>query len=86
MKQPSDRQGSLLERLKLNRDYCIYVDPAYPIRRQLAASFQGEVGPDMMAFNKEMSRVKQSVEWSGWREVGRNYTRRGRGGGRYCKE
>ena len=60
-------ESGLLEQLDEGRfrDYC--GDPAYPIRRRLTAPFRGEVDPDMMAFNKEMSRccemVRQSEEW-----------------------
>lgn len=43
---------------------CLYVDPAYPLRVHLQAPFGMVVpNPDMVAFNKSMSKVRVSVEW-----------------------
>ena len=44
--------------------YCIYGDPAYPLRVHLIAPFRnGVLTPPMMAFNQSMSTVRESVEW-----------------------
>ena len=43
---------------------CIYGDPAYPLRLHLQAPFRERVlTPQMQAFNKSMSSVRESVEW-----------------------
>ena len=43
---------------------CLYGDPAYPLRVHLQAPFRNvELTPEMREFNKEMSRVRVSVEW-----------------------
>ena len=43
---------------------CIYGDPAYPIRPQLLGPFKGaHVTADQHSFNKDMSKVRISVEW-----------------------
>lgn len=48
----------------LGHPYCIYGDPAYPLRVQLQAPFRyGALTPQMMAFNQSMSSVRESVEW-----------------------
>ena len=44
--------------------YCIYGDPAYPLRIHLQAPFRNRVlTPQMMDFNRSMSSVRGSVEW-----------------------
>ena len=48
----------------LGNPYCIYGDPAYPLRAHLIASFRnGVLTPPMMEFNQSMSTVRESVEW-----------------------
>ena len=48
----------------LRNPYCIYGDPAYPLRVHLIAPFRnGVLTPPMMAFNQSMSTVRESVEW-----------------------
>ena len=48
----------------LGNPYCIYGDPAYPLRVHLIAPFRnGALTPPMMAFNQSMSTVRESVEW-----------------------
>ncbi|KAF7645629.1 hypothetical protein LDENG_00200910 [Lucifuga dentata] len=43
---------------------CVYGDPAYPLRVHLQAPFRNvHLTPQMMAFNKNMSEVRVSVEW-----------------------
>lgn len=54
------------------RHYCLYGDPAYPIRAQLLAPYRGDLGEQQIMFNKEMSRVRQSVEW-GFGKVTTNF-------------
>ena len=44
---------------------CLYGDPAYPLRIHLQAPFRdARLTPDMQLFNKSMSRVRVSVEWT----------------------
>ena len=48
----------------LGEPYCIYGDPAYPLRVQLQAPFRhGLLTPQMVAFNRSMSSVREPVEW-----------------------
>ena len=48
----------------LGNPYCIYGDPAYPLRVHLIVPFRnGALTPPMMAFNQSMSTVRESVEW-----------------------
>ena len=43
---------------------CIYGDPAYPLRLHLQAPFREvQLTPEMVAYNKSMSRVRVAVEW-----------------------
>ena len=43
---------------------CLYGDPAYPHRLHLQAPYRnGQITPQMQAFNKSMSSVRVSVEW-----------------------
>ena len=45
-------------------EYCIYGDPAYPLRPQLIVPFQGGVlTADQKAWNKKMSACRVSAEW-----------------------
>lgn len=43
--------------------FCIYGDPAYPIMPQLIPPYRGNLTPQQEQFNKEMSRVRESVEY-----------------------
>ena len=54
------------------QNYCLYGDPAYPIRPQLLAPYRGVVGDGETQFNKHMSKVQQSVEW-GFGKVTKNF-------------
>ena len=46
------------------RGYCLYGDTAYPLRRPVIAPFLGlHLAADQDLFNKNMSSVRQSVEW-----------------------
>ncbi|RUA05603.1 MAG: hypothetical protein DSY43_04250 [Gammaproteobacteria bacterium] len=48
----------------LGHSFCIYGDPAYPLRVHLQAPFRyGVLTPQMVAFNQSMSSVRESVEW-----------------------
>ena len=43
---------------------CIYGDPAYPLRLHLQAPFREvQLTPEMVAYNKSMSRVRVAIEW-----------------------
>ena len=54
----------LLTLLNLGNPYCIYGDPAYPLRVHLQAPFRNRaLTPQMMDFNQSMSSVRESVEW-----------------------
>ena len=45
------------------RSFCIYEDPAYPLRVQLQCSFQNAILPQQRKyFNKSMSQVRIAVE------------------------
>ena len=44
---------------------CIYGDPAYPLRWYLYRPLRGsQITPDQNEFNKNMSKVRISVEWN----------------------
>ena len=44
--------------------FCVYGDPAYPLRIQLQRPFKNAVlTPQMKNFNAAMSKVRISVEW-----------------------
>ena len=48
----------------LGNSFCIYGDPAYPLRIHLQAPFRNRaLTPQMEAFNGSMSPVRESVEW-----------------------
>ena len=57
-----------LQRLSFNRHgdiLCIYGDPAYPLRPHLQNPFRGaRLTDDQRAWNKSMSEVRVSVEWT----------------------
>jgi hypothetical protein len=45
--------------------FSLYGDPAYPLRPHLIAPFRGAVlSQNQMIFNKRMSKLRSSVEWS----------------------
>ena len=47
-----------------NHPLCLHGDPAYPLGVRLQAPFRNvEITPEMQEFNREMSRVRVSVEW-----------------------
>ena len=47
-----------------NHPLCLYGDPAYPLGVHLQAPFRNvEITPERQEFNREMSRVRVSVEW-----------------------
>lgn len=53
-----------LEKLVQGRHYCLYGDPAYPLRPLLLKPYGGaSLTPEQRAFNKAMSSVRQAVEW-----------------------
>lgn len=44
--------------------FCVYGDPAYPLRVRLQTSFRNMIlTPQIINFNKGMSSVRVSVEW-----------------------
>lgn len=43
---------------------CIFGDPAYPLTPSLIAPHRGNLTADEELFNSQMSKVRQSVEWS----------------------
>ena len=44
--------------------YCLYGDPAYPIRDQLVPPYRGaNITPLQQLFNSRMSSVRECVEW-----------------------
>ncbi|XP_037515308.2 uncharacterized protein LOC119391726 [Rhipicephalus sanguineus] len=53
-----------LEKLVQGHHYCLYGDPAYPLRPLLLKPYGGaSLTPEQCAFNKAMSSVRQAVEW-----------------------
>src|SRR5579863_7953614 len=58
-------QSGLLQQLEdVMPNFCLYGDPAYPLRPQLISPYKGaNMTPAQAAFNIAMSRVRQSVEW-----------------------
>ncbi|XP_075539760.1 uncharacterized protein LOC142574599 [Dermacentor variabilis] len=53
-----------LERLVQGNSYCIYGDPAYPLRPLLMRPYAGAaLTRQQELFNKQMSTVRQAVEW-----------------------
>lgn len=64
------KDSRLLENLEMNAisptgmPYCLYGDPAYPLRLHLQAPFRDNpLTAPMQQFNKSMSVVRSSVEW-----------------------
>jgi DDE superfamily endonuclease len=57
-----------------DRQYYLYGDPAYTLRPYLQVGFKGSVlGPDEVAFNFSMSKVRVTVEWA-FRDVKQYFT------------
>lgn len=53
-----------LQTLTEGHKYVIYGDPAYPLKRMLFKPFGGaSLAPHHTYFNREMSTVRQAVEW-----------------------
>ncbi|XP_070384926.1 uncharacterized protein [Dermacentor albipictus] len=53
-----------LEQLVKGRRFCLYGDPAYPLRPLLLKPYGGSsLTVQQLAFNKRMSTVRQAVEW-----------------------
>ncbi|XP_075751972.1 uncharacterized protein LOC142817905 [Rhipicephalus microplus] len=52
-----------LEKLAKGHSFCLYGDPAYPLRPLLLKPYGGNVTVQQRAFNKRMSSVRQAVEW-----------------------
>ncbi|OWZ07142.1 hypothetical protein PHMEG_00020508 [Phytophthora megakarya] len=43
----------------------LYGDPAYGVQKYMLSGYKGNISdPFERAFNKEMSRVRESVEWN----------------------
>ena len=64
------KDSILLDLLQLYADpplgdsFCLYGDPAYPLRIRLQAPLKARaLTPLMMGFSKSMSTVRVSVEW-----------------------
>ena len=63
-------ESSLLQELEnqafspTGEPMCVYGDPAYPLRLHLQAPLREvQLTPEMVAYNKSMSRVRVAVEW-----------------------
>ncbi|XP_070387683.1 uncharacterized protein [Dermacentor albipictus] len=53
-----------LEKLVQGHSYCIYGDPAYPLRPLLLKPYSATSSSGhQLLFNKQMSKVRQAVEW-----------------------
>ncbi|KAL1426870.1 hypothetical protein MTO96_000407 [Rhipicephalus appendiculatus] len=53
-----------LEQLVKDQSFVVYGDPAYPLRPLLMKPYVGaSLTPSQRAFNNDMSRVRQAVEW-----------------------
>ncbi|KAK8780176.1 hypothetical protein V5799_018485 [Amblyomma americanum] len=60
-----------LTSLVKGQSYCIYGDPAYPLRPLLMKPYgSAHITPQQKAFNKAMSTVRQAVEWGFGKIVG----------------
>lgn len=62
-------ESNLLHRLQAKfrapNVFTLYGDPAYPVREHLLAPYRGAMlTPAQQLFNKKMSKVRVSVEWS----------------------
>lgn len=45
-------------------EYCLYDDPAYPLRPVLMAPYRGAViSSEKQHFNTSMAKLRQAVEW-----------------------
>ncbi|KAL1444406.1 hypothetical protein MTO96_029883 [Rhipicephalus appendiculatus] len=59
----SSQAYAKLEKLVQGHHYCLYGDPAYPLRPLLLKPYSGaSLTPEQVAFNKAMSSVRQAVE------------------------
>lgn len=60
------RDTHMMEQLRLYCDrFCVYGDEGYPLRRQLIRPFSNvHLTEQQQEFNKQMSKVRQCVEWS----------------------
>jgi hypothetical protein len=57
--------SKLEERFRPPQIFTLYGDPAYPLRPHLLAPYRGAmVTRDQQSFNKSMSKVRVSVEWT----------------------
>lgn len=53
-----------LKQLVKDKHFVVYGDPAYPLRPLLMKPYLGaSLTPSERAFNYDMSRVRQAVEW-----------------------
>ena len=60
----TSRSTAAVCRFTLGDSFCLYGDPAYPLRIRLQAPLKARaLTPLMMGFNKSMSTVRVSVEW-----------------------
>lgn len=60
---PVMQQLAALPNMANGNKYCLYGDPAYPMMPQLLTPFRGNITPQQEQFNKEMSKVRESVEY-----------------------
>lgn len=68
-------ESNLLQELETGdfRNYCLYGDPAYPLRPVLMAPYRGAVlSPEEQQFNTTMAKLRQAVEW-GFQKVVVNF-------------
>lgn len=55
----------LEEKFRVPNVYTLYGDPAYPLRQHILAPYRGAVlTAAQQLFNKKMSKVRESVEWT----------------------
>lgn len=56
--------GLLPQLERMMPQYCLYGDPAYPLRSTLISPYKGaHLCPGQQSFNTAMSTVRQCVEW-----------------------